>query len=162
MKAYLSLGSNMGDRGYYLEEGCQRLMVHPGVKILKKSGTYETKPWGKTDQADFWNQVLEIETSLAPLELLDLCQEVEKSLGRERLVRWGPRTIDIDLLNYDNKVWEDHRLILPHPRMEEREFVLAPLREIAPQFILPSGRRVMEVRGDGDVWRLETKMTDNI
>lgn len=155
MKAYLSLGSNMGDRGYYLMESCQRLMAHPGVKILNKSSTYETKPWGKTDQADFWNQVLEIETSLAPLELLDLCQAVEKSLGRERLIRWGPRTIDIDLLNYDNKIWEDNRLILPHPRMEEREFVLAPLREIAPQFILPSGRRVTEVRGDGDVWRLE-------
>lgn len=152
----------MGDRGYYLQESCRRLADHPAVEICQKSSTYETKPWGKTDQSDFWNQVLEIETSLTPLELLDLCQEIELSLGRERLIRWGPRTIDIDLLNYDNKVWEDNRLILPHPRMEEREFVLAPLREIAPQFILPSGRRVTEVRGDGDVWPLESESADNI
>ncbi|ACL18221.1 2-amino-4-hydroxy-6-hydroxymethyldihydropteridine diphosphokinase [Desulfitobacterium sp. LBE] len=157
MKAYLSIGSNLGDRGHYLQQSCQRLAEHPDVKIIKKSGTYETKPWGNVDQPDFWNQVLEIETSLAPLDLLNLCQEVEKSLGRERLIRWGPRTIDIDLLNYDNKVWEDERLILPHPRMEEREFVLAPLREIAPHYILPSGKKVTEVCGDGEVWRLESK-----
>ena len=105
---------------------------------------------------------MEIETTLSPLGLLEVCQEVEKSLGRERLIRWGPRTIDIDLLSYDNKVWEDERLILPHPRMEEREFVLAPLREIAPEFILPSGRRAMEVRGDGEVWPLESDKADNI
>ncbi|AGA67658.1 2-amino-4-hydroxy-6-hydroxymethyldihydropteridine pyrophosphokinase [Desulfitobacterium dichloroeliminans LMG P-21439] len=154
MKAYLSLGSNLGDRGDYLEKSCLKLMAHPDIQVLKKSSIYETKPWGKTDQSDFWNQVLEIETSLTPLALLDYCQEVENSLGRERLIHWGPRTIDIDLLNYDNKLWDDHRLILPHPRMEQREFVLAPLREIAPELVLPSGRRVTEVRGDGDVWRL--------
>ena len=152
----------MGDRGYYLQESCRRLMANPDVKICQKSRIYETKPWGKTDQANFWNLVVEIETKLSPLELLDACQEIEKSLGRERLIRWGPRTIDIDLLNYDNKVWKDNRLILPHPRMEEREFVLAPLREIAPQFILPSGRRVLEARGDGEVWLLESEITDNI
>jgi len=162
MKAYLSLGSNMGDRGYYLAESCRRLQEHPEIKLCQKSGIYETKPWGKTDQPDFWNLVLEIETTLEPLELLDLCQEIELSLGRERLIRWGPRTIDIDLLNYDNKVWEDERLVLPHPRMEEREFVLAPLREIAPHFILPSGRKVSEVRGDGEVWPLQSDGTDNI
>lgn len=162
MKAYLSLGSNLGDRGYYLEEACLRLIANPEVKIQTKSSIYETKPWGKEDQGDFWNMVLEIETSLPPLRLLEHCQEVESSLGRERLIHWGPRTIDIDILSYDNRVWEDDQLILPHPRMEEREFVLAPLREIAPLFILPSQRRVSEVRGDGDVWRLESKSTDNI
>ncbi|MEL1134804.1 2-amino-4-hydroxy-6-hydroxymethyldihydropteridine diphosphokinase [Desulfitobacterium sp. THU1] len=159
MKAYLGLGSNLGDRGDYLAKSRQKLMAHPDIQVLKQSSIYETKPWGKTDQSDFWNQVLEIETSLAPLALLDYCQEVESSLGRERLIHWGPRTIDIDLLNYDNRVWEDQRLILPHPRMEQREFVLAPLREIAPELILPSGRRVTEVIGEGTVWRLEA--TDN-
>lgn len=156
MKAYLSLGSNMGDRGYHLAESQRKLAEHPGIQIIQVSGIYETKPWGVLDQEDFWNQVIEVETQLAPLDLLDVCQEIEYSLGRVRLIRWGPRTIDIDILNYDNKAWMDERLILPHPRMEEREFVLAPLREISPDFILASGRKVSEVHGDGEVLRIES------
>lgn len=156
MKAYISLGSNMGDRGKYLTESGVRLASHPEIKVLKKSRIYETKPWGLEEQADFWNQVLEIETSLTALGLLDVCQEIENSLGRVRLIRWGPRTIDIDLLSYDNKEWMDERLILPHPRMEQREFVLSPLREIAPDFVLPSGRKVAEVRGEGEVRCIES------
>jgi 2-amino-4-hydroxy-6-hydroxymethyldihydropteridine diphosphokinase len=153
----------MGDRGYYLVESCRKLMAHPEIKIIQESGIYETKPWGLMDQEDFWNQVIEVETQLSPIELLDVCQDIEASLGRVRLIRWGPRTIDIDVLNYDNKAWKDERLILPHPRMEEREFVLAPLREISPDFILPSGRKVSEVHGDGDILRIESlKETDNI
>lgn len=163
MKAYLSLGSNMGDRGSNLEESCRKLATHLDIKVLKESGIYETKPWGLADQPDFWNQVLEIETSLSPLDLLDACQDIENSLGRVRLIRWGPRTIDIDLLSYDNKVWKDERLVLPHPRMEQREFVLAPLREIAPDFILLSGRAVSGVQGEGEALRIESwKITDNI
>lgn len=151
MRAYLSLGSNMGDRSFLLDESCRRLKEHPQVDILKKSSIYVTKPWGVTDQPDFWNLALEIETGLSPLELLDICQKIEHELGRVRIVRWGPRTIDIDILSYDNKEWKNERLILPHPRMEEREFVLAPLREIAPEFILASGRTASEVRGEGEV-----------
>lgn len=163
MKAYLSLGSNMGNRGFNLEESCRKLATHPEIKVLKESGIYETKPWGLEDQPDFWNQALEIETSLSPLDVLDACQDIENSLGRVRSIRWGPRTIDIDLLSYDNKAWKDERLILPHPRMEQREFVLAPLREIAPDFILLSGRAVSEVQGEGEVSRIESwKITDNI
>jgi 2-amino-4-hydroxy-6-hydroxymethyldihydropteridine diphosphokinase len=156
MKAYLSLGSNLGNRLYYLKESCKRLGEHPNIEILKKSRIYETKPWGLEDQPDYWNQVLEIETSLSALHLLDVCQEIENFLGRVRTIRWGPRTIDIDLLSYNNKEWADERLILPHPRMEQREFVLAPLREIAPDFILPSGRNVFEVRGEGEVLCIES------
>lgn len=162
MRAFLCIGSNMGDRGYYLRETCKRLEASPQVRVVRRSRIYETKPWGKTDQDNFWNQVLEIETSLLPLELLDFCQEIERSLGRERIVHWGPRTIDIDLLNYDNKVWKDERLTLPHPYMEEREFVLAPLREIAPDFVLPSGRKITEVFGQGEVFPLQHQETDNI
>ena len=156
MKAFLSLGSNMGDRAYYLGESCVRLADHPNIKILKKSRVYETKAWGFEDQPDFWNLVLEIETSLSALGLLDVCQEIENSLGRVRLIHWGPRTIDIDLLSYDNKEWMDERLVLPHPRMEQREFVLAPLREIAPDFVLSSGRTVSEVQGEGEVLCIES------
>jgi 2-amino-4-hydroxy-6-hydroxymethyldihydropteridine diphosphokinase len=156
MRAYLSLGSNIGDRGFYLGESCRRIDSHADIRIMKESRIYETEPWGLTDQPNFWNKVIEIETCLSPLELLEVCQLIEKSLGRVRLIRWGPRSIDIDILNYDNMEWKDERLILPHPRIEYREFVLAPLREIAPDYILPSGRRVFEVRGEGNASCIET------
>lgn len=156
MKAYLSLGSNLGDRGFQLKESRRKLATHPDITVLKESGIYETKAWGLTDQPYFWNQVIEIETSLSPLDVLDACQGIENSLGRVRRIRWGPRTIDIDLLSYDNKVWKDERLVLPHPHMEQREFVLAPLREIDPDFILLSGRTASEVRGEGEVTRIES------
>lgn len=154
MKAYLSIGGNLGDRKQNLAEVCSRLREHPKIKVTLESSIYETKPWGKLDQPDFWNQVLEIETELSPLDLLEVCQHIENNLGRKRIVHWGPRTVDIDILTYDNRVYKDERLTLPHPRMEEREFVLAPLREIAPTFILPSGRRVKDVQGDGEVQKL--------
>lgn len=154
MKAYLSIGGNLGDRKQNLAEVRHRLREHPQLELIKESSIYETKPWGKLDQSDFWNQVVEIETELSSLELLEVCQHIENDLGRERIVHWGPRTIDIDILTYDNKVYKDERLTLPHPRMEERAFVLAPLREIAPEMILPSGRRARDVQGDGEVQRL--------
>lgn len=154
MKAYLSIGGNLGDRGRNLAEVISRIKDHPRLKLIKESSIYETKPWGRLDQPDFWNQVLEIETELSPLDLLDVCQQIENDLGRKRIVHWGPRTVDIDILTYDNREYKDERLTLPHPRMEERAFVLAPLREIAPAFILPSGRRIEEVQGEGQVQKL--------
>jgi len=108
------------------------------------------------DQPLYWNQVIEVETTLEPLDLLYVCQEIEHRLGRERKVHWGPRTIDIDLLIYDNIVSESEELILPHPYLEERAFVLAPLREIAPKLVLPSGRSITEVSGEGKVHLLTT------
>jgi len=154
MRAYLSLGSNLGDRAFYLSEAIRLLADNSAISIVQKSAVYETKPWGKLDQPDFWNQVICIETNLAPLELLKVCQDVENELGRKRSERWGPRTVDIDILTYDNIVRADDVLTLPHPRMEEREFVLAPLREIAPSLILPSGRPIQEVLGEGKVKRI--------
>lgn len=163
MKAFLSLGSNIGDRGYYLTESYKKLEKHPEIRIQKVSSIYETAPWGVTDQEDFWNIVIELDTDLQPLDLLDYCQEIENHLGRVRLIRWGPRTIDIDILIYDNMNYKNERLILPHPRMEEREFVLAPLREICPNYILPSGRNISDIQGDGQVKLIGTlKVTDKI
>ncbi|EHQ87328.1 2-amino-4-hydroxy-6-hydroxymethyldihydropteridine diphosphokinase [Desulfosporosinus youngiae] len=150
MRVFIGLGSNLGDRAYYLKEAILAL-AGPDTKITASSRIYETEPWGGIDQPLFWNQVIEVDTSLEPLDLLHVCQEIELRLGRERKVHWGPRTIDIDLLIYDNRVNESEELKLPHPYLEERAFVLTPLREIAPELILPSGRSINEVVGEGKV-----------
>ncbi len=150
MRAFLGLGSNLGDRAHYLEEAISAL-ASPQIMVNAVSRIYETEPWGLMDQPLYWNQVIEVDTSLKPLELLHVCQSVEHRLGRERLLHWGPRTIDIDLLIYDNTVSRSEELILPHPYLEERAFVLAPLREIAPELVLPSGRSITEVFGEGKV-----------
>lgn len=154
MRAFLGLGSNLGDRAYYLRKALEALTC-PGIKIQAISRIYETEPWGVREQPEFWNQVAELETTLEPLELLHVCQEIESRLGRERKEHWGPRTIDIDLLIYDNRESKSEELILPHPYLEERAFVLAPLREIAPELILPSGRSIRAVSGAGIVHRLD-------
>lgn len=150
MRAFLGLGSNLGDRAYYLQ-GAIAALASPTIKIMATSRIYETEPWGVMDQPLYWNQVIEIVTTLEPLDLLHVCQEIEHRLGRERKVHWGPRTIDIDLLIYDNTVSESEELRLPHPYLEDRAFVIAPLREIAPKLVLPSGRSITEVSGEGTV-----------
>lgn len=150
MRVFIGLGSNLGDRAYYLNEAISAL-EGPSIKVKATSRIYETEPWGGIDQPLYWNQVIEIDTSLEPLDLLHICQEIELRLGRERKVHWGPRTIDIDLLIYDNRVNDSEELRLPHPYLEDRAFVIAPLREIAPKLILPSGRSIDEVVGDGKV-----------
>ncbi len=157
MKAYLSLGSNLGDRSYYLSEAIRGLRNQSRIKVCKESSIYETEPWGLVDQPVYWNMVLEIETDLEPINLLQACQQVENDLGRERIIRWGPRTVDIDILLYDNVVSNLLELVLPHPRLEEREFVLAPLREIAPTLILPSGGAILDVHGEGKVKSLGSR-----
>jgi 2-amino-4-hydroxy-6-hydroxymethyldihydropteridine diphosphokinase len=131
--AYLGLGSNLGDRAANLDEATRRLGSAAGTAVVARSGVYETPPWGDADQPPFLNAALRIETSLSPLELLDLALSTERDLGRVRTRRWGPRTIDIDLLAYDDLGIADERLTLPHPRLFERAFVLVPLAEIAPQ-----------------------------
>lgn len=155
MKAFLSLGSNMGDRARYLQDAIMALGANPGVTVVNQSGIYETDPWGGVEQAEFWNIVVQVETSLSPQELLKVCQAVENSLRRERIIHWGPRTIDIDILLYDNIVVREPELVIPHPYMEEREFVLAPLRELVPELILPSGKAIGIQRGSGEVRRLD-------
>ena len=155
MRVFLGLGSNLGDRAYYLK-GAISALASSTIKIVAMSGIYETEPWGVMDQPLYWNQVIEVDTTLEPLELLHVCQEIELQLGRERKVHWGSRTIDIDLLLYDNRVSESEELRLPHPYLEERAFVIAPLREIAPKLVLPSGKSITEVSGEGKVHPLTT------
>lgn len=153
MNAYLSIGSNMGDRSYYLNRALALLQT-VDVTVQRVSSVYVTEPWGGVEQENFWNIAVRVETVLMPLELLHLCQQIEQELGRKRLLHWGPRTIDIDILLCDNVTIQTAELTLPHPHLEERAFVLTPLREIEPSLILPSGRSIREVAGEGKVWPL--------
>ncbi len=127
---FVALGSNVGDKKANILSAIKE--ISGGCKILAKSSIYETKPMYVTDQPDFVNSVIKIETSKQPLELLDFLQTIEKTLGRDRVkeVRFGPRIIDLDLLIYDDLKISSGKLILPHPRMHERAFVLVPLYEI--------------------------------
>ena len=135
--AYLGLGSNLGDRKKNLEIAHERLSQLPNIRITGFSSFYETEPVGYLGQGWFINQAIEIETSLSPMELLEKIQGIEKGLGRERSIRWGPRTVDIDILAYGNRIMNTPVLKLPHPRLHERRFVLIPLEEIAPTFLHP-------------------------
>ncbi|MGL4337336.1 MAG: 2-amino-4-hydroxy-6-hydroxymethyldihydropteridine diphosphokinase [Turicibacter sp.] len=134
--AYLGLGSNMGDRKKYLHDAMNLLIATPHVSIMTLSSLYETKPWGYTDQDIFMNLVVKIETDLTPIQLLDFCQSIEQELGRVRLIKWGPRVIDVDILLYENEFIQTERLTVPHPFMTERDFVMVPLAEIAPKLII--------------------------
>jgi 2-amino-4-hydroxy-6-hydroxymethyldihydropteridine diphosphokinase len=130
--AYISIGSNIGDRLHHLAEAIRALHSHQQIEVVKVSSIYETAPVGYTEQADFLNLVLRVETSLDPYELLAACQDIENGLGRVREIRWGPRTVDLDILLFNNDNIEAENLLVPHPRMGERAFVLVPLLEIAP------------------------------
>jgi 2-amino-4-hydroxy-6-hydroxymethyldihydropteridine diphosphokinase len=121
-----------------------RLGALPGTALIAESGLYATAPVGGPEQDDYLNQVVELETTLPPRGLLLEIGRIEQALGRERLVRWGPRSIDIDILWYDGASIAEADLEVPHPRMEERRFVLEPLAELAPDLVLPSGRTVNE------------------
>jgi len=136
MKYYISLGSNLGDREKNLTQAKLRL-VEKGINILKSSSIYETEPVGMSCQYWFLNQILEIETGLNPFELLDTTKEIEKKLGRNPSKRNKPRTIDIDILLAGRIVIKTKHLIIPHPLMEQRNFILIPLVEIAPDEIHP-------------------------
>ncbi|MCZ8523673.1 MULTISPECIES: 2-amino-4-hydroxy-6-hydroxymethyldihydropteridine diphosphokinase [Paenibacillus] len=128
--AYIGLGSNLGDREQYLREALRMLEGHPEIRILGWSSFYETEPVGYVDQSPFLNMVAALGTTLSPDDLFAQMLGAEQHLGRKREVRWGPRTIDLDLLLYGSRIQEDPRLILPHPRMLERAFVLVPLIEV--------------------------------
>lgn len=143
--AYLSLGSNLGDRLALLREAEARLSRMPGIRILARSSIYETEPVGFSDQPWFLNRVLQIETTLDPHALLDAVRQVEAALGRTREVRWGPRTIDIDLLLYAGDIVASERLRIPHPELSHRRFVLMPLVELDPQLRLPDGQAIADL-----------------
>ncbi len=154
MRAYLSLGTNEGNRHKNLEDSLDYLDKVPEINILIVSSIYETEPWGMLEQQLFLNLVILIDTALDPDSLLYTCQEIENKMGRQRRVHWGPRKIDIDILLYEDLTIETEKLTIPHPYMEKREFVLAPLREICPELILPSGASVISTRGEGKVKKI--------
>ena len=134
---YIGLGSNMGFKRRNIETAIDNIENIPGVDLVKKSSLYETDPWGKTDQDKFLNQVIMIETALGADELLDYLLEIEIKMGRQRLEKWGPRVIDLDILLYGNQVIQTDRLRVPHPHMRERLFVLIPLQEIGTDLRFP-------------------------
>jgi 2-amino-4-hydroxy-6-hydroxymethyldihydropteridine diphosphokinase len=133
---YLSLGSNLGDRTAHIEQALARL-AEEGVHIVKRSSFYETEPVEFLDQGWFLNIAVKAETEFTPPELLRVILQVEQELGRKRTVRSGPRTIDIDILLFDENVERADELEIPHPRMRERRFVLVPMAEIAPELRHP-------------------------
>lgn len=135
-KAYLGLGGNIGNRKENIDKAVELLNNHENIIVLKTSSYYETEPVGYKDQDWFLNIVVEIDTSLIPYDLLKYCNFIEEELKRKRLVRWGPRTIDVDILLYEGFVSEDEKLTVPHPRMMERAFVMVPLYEIAPNIVI--------------------------
>jgi 2-amino-4-hydroxy-6-hydroxymethyldihydropteridine diphosphokinase len=134
---FLSLGSNQGKREEYLKRARDELASLKEIRIETVSSIYETEPWGVTDQPLFLNQVLALNTNLNPRDLLEVCRNIEQHLGRKRGMRWAPRTIDIDILLYDQMIVRECDLIIPHPRLPERRFVLVPLSEIAPHVQVP-------------------------
>jgi 2-amino-4-hydroxy-6-hydroxymethyldihydropteridine diphosphokinase len=136
-RTFLSLGSNLGDRSRNLRKGIgllEQLAGKPGAL----SSVYETEPWGCDSDLNFYNQVIELFTSLRPLSLLETIHRIEKRCGRDRsAARYAPRTLDIDILFYGDSVIEFPELVVPHPNLQERQFVLVPLAEIAPQMVHP-------------------------
>lgn len=144
VKGYLGLGSNIGDTKKNLDIAVDLLKSSKDINVTKQSSYYETEPVGYVEQAWFLNIALEIETSLEPKELLTFCQRIEDVLKRKRTVRWGPRTIDVDILLYENYTSDEEVLTVPHPRMTERAFVMIPLYEIAPDLVI-EGKSIDEI-----------------
>ncbi len=133
---YIGIGSNLGDREGTCLKALEELEKR-GIKVAKKSSRYETEPWGVKDQPNFINMAVEADTDLTPMEVLRVTKEIEKNLGRKETLMWGPRTVDLDILLYDDLVVDEPDLRIPHPHMHERDFVLKPLTEIAPEAIHP-------------------------
>jgi 2-amino-4-hydroxy-6-hydroxymethyldihydropteridine diphosphokinase len=163
-RAWLGLGGNLDDPQAAMAKALQAIDADPRTRVVAVSSVYRTPPWGKTDQPDFLNAVAGVETDLSPRDLLDLCLEAEKGLKRVRAERWGPRTIDIDLLLFDDLTINEPGLEVPHPRMTQRAFVLLPLAEIAQelkiggktaaQFLATLDTKGIDrVSADGGWWR---------
>ena len=131
-RAYLGLGSNLGDKKKYLDDAVKALDSLPGCHVEKVSSYLVTEPYGGVEQDDFLNACLCLKTMLEPEELLEKMHEIEQAAHRERIIRWGPRTLDLDILLYDDLVMDSDDLVIPHVEMHLREFVLKPLAEIAP------------------------------
>ena len=135
-RLYLLLGSNQGDRQLWLTHAMEAIEELCG-RIMTRSAVYETAAWGIEDQPSFLNMVVEVQTHLTPENVLEQIQAIEKNLGRQREVKWGQRTLDIDILLYNSDIINESHLVIPHPYLHKRRFTLAPLNEIAPDFIHP-------------------------
>ena len=169
-RALLGVGGNIGDIEANMRTALQRIDERNDTTVVAVSRLYRTPPWGVTDQPWFFNACAAVETSLSPRDLLELCLATERSLKRERRERWGPRTIDLDVLDYAGMTYEDDALTLPHPRIGIRAFVLVPLADIAPEAIV-DGKTVAELligldragiepaTSDGAWWRLPEEAT---
>ena len=137
MICYLGLGANLGNREENIKNAISKLSSHPEILIKNRSSMIKTKPYGNIDQPDFINSVIEIDTDLPAETLLSKCLTVENELGRKRNEKWGPRTIDIDILFYNDQIINSQKLTIPHPDLHHRKFVLNSLNEICPDFIHP-------------------------
>jgi len=136
-KTILLLGSNLGDRKYFLEQACMLIENNVG-KIIRQSAIYETEPWGYHSEMKYLNQVIEVETEFSPANVLQKVSSVEKAMGRTRLKDvYADRNIDVDILFYDDLIYSDELLQIPHPRLHERKFTLEPLCEICPEYVHP-------------------------
>lgn len=159
-RVFLQLGSNEGNSSAFLQKAITLINDHIG-KVIKLSSVYESEAWGNQNQNNFLNQVIEINTSLNPIELLNTVLKIENKLGRKRVEHWGPRTMDIDILFYGNQIIKNKpELIVPHPRIEQRKFVLIPLNEIASEFIHPILKNSISqllylCKDSGKVWKIE-------
>jgi len=142
-EVYLSLGSNLGDKAAYLKGAIELLGAQKEIVVGEMSDWILTKPYGVTDQPVFLNGCVKIRTLLTPEELLDVTQAIEAGAGRERTIHWGPRTLDIDILFYDDEIIGTRRLVVPHPEIEKRLFVLQPMNQIAPWYRHPVSRKTM-------------------
>jgi 2-amino-4-hydroxy-6-hydroxymethyldihydropteridine diphosphokinase len=155
-RTYLSLGSNLGDRKAYLQQAVNALSQLPQTSLINISSVYETPPWGLKEQPAFLNLCVALDTQLAPKALLNACLKIEKSAGRERDIRWGPRVLDIDILTYGEVQLHEDGLTLPHPEMLNRAFVLMPLNEIAPELKLENKLKQLDTTGIINIGKLNT------
>jgi len=145
VRAYIGLGSNLGDRERTIEHAVGLLHADRGLDVVSISSLRETEPWGPVEQPRFLNGAVEVETSLEPRALLGVLLDIERRLGRVREERFGPRTIDLDLLVYGDAVVDEPGLIVPHPRLHERAFALEPLHELAPGLVVPGHGSVADL-----------------
>ena len=156
MDAWIGLGSNLGKRSAQLKAALRHLEGTPGIEVKKTSGVYRTAPWGKRDQDDFLNAVVLLETEFQADELLEVLMLIENRMGRDRSGdHWGPRCIDLDLLAYEDLVSNSPTLELPHPRMHLRAFVLKPLMELDPDFVISGNRSAKKCLSELDEQNVE-------
>ncbi|MEL7118033.1 MAG: 2-amino-4-hydroxy-6-hydroxymethyldihydropteridine diphosphokinase [Bacteroidota bacterium] len=142
-RLFLGTGTNLGDRKNNLNQALQFIKEYIG-DVNTQSNIYQSKAWGKTDQPDFFNQVLEVFTNQEPQQVLENCLSIEQQMGRVRIEKWGTRIIDIDVLFYNDLVLNHPNLIIPHPFLQDRSFVLKPMAEIAPEFVHPVLRETIK------------------